>query len=107
MSIRIGSAFPEPIDRRMMKTWLSYRDLTQLVVKSLFTPQVGHTIVYGMSANKDVWWDNSAAAHLGFVTQDSSEAFRAQVEAQPMPAKDDPVAVYQGGRFTAHGPFGD
>ena len=66
----------------MMSTWLSYRDLTNLIEKSLFTPEVGHTVVYGMSANKDVWWDNSAAAHLGFAPQDSSEVFRAKVEAQ-------------------------
>ncbi len=26
--MRIGSSFPEPRNRRMMSTWLSYRDLT-------------------------------------------------------------------------------
>jgi uronate dehydrogenase len=107
VSIRIGSSFPEPLNRRMMSTWLSYRDLTTLVEKSLFTPDVKHTIVYGMSANRDVWWDNSAAAHLGFVAQDSSEQFRAKVEAQPPVAPNDPNAIYQGGGFTAQGPFGD
>jgi uronate dehydrogenase len=105
VSIRIGSSFPEPLNRRMLSTWLSYRDLSSLVEKSLFTPGVGHTIVYGMSANRDVWWDNSAAAHLGYAPQDSSEAFRAKVEAQPPVAADDPSAIYQGGAFTAQGPF--
>lgn len=107
VSIRIGSSFPEPANRRMMSTWLSYRDLTTLVEKSLFTPSVGHTVVYGVSANRDVWWDNSAAAHLGFQPQDSSEVFRARVDAQPPVAPTDPNAVYQGGAFTAQGPFGD
>ncbi|MEF9965098.1 MAG: NAD(P)-dependent oxidoreductase [Comamonas sp.] len=107
VSIRIGSSFPAPKDRRMMHSWLSYDDLVQLVEKSLFTPKVGHTVVYGASANRDLWWDNHAAAHLGFVPQDSSEPWRAQVEAQPAPAANDPVAVYQGGAFTAQGPFGD
>jgi len=107
VSIRIGSSFPEPANRRMMSTWLSYRDLTQLIQKSLFTPDVKHTVVYGMSANRDVWWDNGAAAHLGFVPQDSSEVFRAKVEAQPPVAPTDPNAIYQGGAFTAQGPFGD
>jgi uronate dehydrogenase len=107
VSIRIGSSFPEPANRRMMSTWLSYRDLTQLIEKSLFTPDVKHTVVYGMSANRDVWWDNDAAAHLGFVPQDSSEVFRAKVEAQPPVAPTDPNAIYQGGAFTAQGPFGD
>lgn len=38
VSIRIGSSFPAPKDRRMMHSWLSYDDLVQLVEKSLFTP---------------------------------------------------------------------
>lgn len=29
VSIRIGSSFPEPANRRMMSTWLSFRDLTE------------------------------------------------------------------------------
>lgn len=107
VSIRIGSSFPEPTNRRMMHTWMSYRDLTTLIERALFTPDVKHTIVYGMSANKQVWWDNHAAAHLGFTAQDSSEVFRAKVEAQPPVAANDPNAVYQGGAFTAQGPFGD
>jgi uronate dehydrogenase len=105
VSIRIGSSFPEPANRRMMHTWLSHRDLTSLIEKSLFTPGVGHTIVYGASANREPWWDNAGAAHLGFVPQDSSEVFRAQVEAQPPVAPTDPNAIYQGGAFTAQGPF--
>ncbi len=107
VSIRIGSSFPEPANRRMMSTWLSYDDLTRLVEKSLFTTDVGHTVVFGASANRDLWWDNRSAAHLGWVPQDGSEVFRAKVEAQPPVAADDPNAIYQGGAFTAQGPFGD
>lgn len=107
VSMRIGSSFPEPKDRRMMSSWLSYDDLVQLIEKGLFTPNVGHTVVYGASNNRDGWWDNHAAAHLGFVPKDSSEPWRAKVEAQPAPAANDPIAVYQGGAFTAQGPFGD
>ncbi|SUD39048.1 NAD-dependent epimerase/dehydratase [Ectopseudomonas mendocina] len=107
VSIRIGSSFPEPANRRMMSTWLSYDDLTQLIERALYTPNVGHTVVYGMSNNREVWWDNSQAAHLGFKPKDSSEVFRDKVEAQPMPAADDPARIYQGGAFVAAGPFGD
>ena len=107
VSIRIGSSFPEPQNRRMMSTWLSFDDLTHLIERSLFTPDVGHTVVYGASANRDVWWDNRFAAHLGYQPKDSSEVFRDKVEAQPMPAADDPAMVYQGGAFVASGPFGD
>ncbi|WP_019936721.1 NAD(P)-dependent oxidoreductase [Bordetella sp. FB-8] len=105
--IRIGSSFPEAKDRRMLVTWLSYDDLEQLIVRGLFTPHVGHTIVYGASANRDSWWDNSRAAHLGFAPQDSSEPFRAKVEAQPLPDPTDPANQYQGGGFVKAGPFND
>jgi uronate dehydrogenase len=105
VSIRIGSAFPEPKDRRMMASWLSYDDLLDLLQRSLFTPNVGHTVVYGMSDNKVTWWDNRFAAKLEFVPRDSSEPFRAKVEAQPASAPDSAVAVLQGGAFTTAGPF--
>jgi uronate dehydrogenase len=107
VSMRIGSSVPVPKDRRMLSTWLSYDDLVQLICKGLFTPNVGHTVVYGASANRDGWWDNHAAAHLGFAPQDSSEPWRTEIENLAAPATNDPVALYQGGVFTAAGPFGD
>jgi uronate dehydrogenase len=103
--VRIGSSFPEPRDRRMLVTWLSYRDLTELVRCCLFAPELGHTIVYGMSANRDRWWDNGKAAHIGYRPQDSSEPFRARVEAQAALDANDPAAQYQGGAFVTAGPF--
>jgi uronate dehydrogenase len=103
--IRIGSVLPEPKDKRMLVTWMSFRDLTELVRCCLFAPVLGHTIVYGMSDNRDKWWDNAKAAHLGFQPRDTSEVFRSKAEAQPRPAADDPAAIYQGGAFVKVGPF--
>jgi uronate dehydrogenase len=105
--LRIGSSFPEPKDRRMLVTWLSYRDLTELVRSCLFAPRLGHTIVYGMSANRDKWWDNSQAAHLGFHPQDSSEPYRERIERQAPLAAGDPARIHQGGAFVKLGPFED
>ena len=106
--IRIGSSFPEPRDRRMLSSWLSYDDLEQLVTRSLLAPGVGHTIVFGASRNADKWWDNRLAAHLGYDPKDSSDIHRARVEALvPPPGPDDPVGIYQGGAFVAAGPFDD
>ena len=106
MCIRIGSSFPEPKDRRMLATWLSYDDLERLVLAALGAPRVGHTVVYGMSDNATTWWDNSRARHLGFRPQDSSEPFRAAAEArQPVIDPNDPASVFQGGAFVRNGPF--
>jgi uronate dehydrogenase len=105
--VRIGSSFPEPKDRRMLITWLSYTDLTELVRSCLYAPRLGHTVIYGMSANRDKWWDNRKAAHIGFQPRDSSEPFRAKVEAQPPLPQDDPARIYQGGAFVKLGPYED
>ena len=104
--LRIGSSFPEPKDRRMLATYLSFDDLERLVVASLTAPIVGHTIAYGMSDNATTWWDNTPARHLGYRPQDSSEPFRAAKEAaQPVIDTSDPAAIYQAGGFVRMGPF--
>jgi uronate dehydrogenase len=106
VSLRIGSSFPEPRDRRMLATWMSYDDLERLVMASLTAPVVGHSVIYGMSDNTTVWWDNTPARHIGYRPQDSSERFRAAVEArQPIIDSKDPAATCQGGAFVKQGPF--
>jgi uronate dehydrogenase len=106
VSLRIGSSFPEPKDRRMLATWLSYDDLERLVVAALTAPAVGHTVIYGMSDNRLAWWDNGSARHVGYRPRDSSEPFRAAVEArQPSIDLTDPAALFQGGGFVKLGPF--
>ena len=107
VSIRIGSSFPEPKDRRMLATWLSYDDLERLVVASLTAPLVGHSVIYGMSDNTTTWWDNTSARHVGYRPQDSSEPFRAAAEArQPVLDLTDPATLHQGGGFVTKGPYG-
>ena len=104
--LRIGSSFPEPKDRRMLATWLSYDDLERLVEASLMAPVVGHSVVYGMSDNTTTWWDNTRASHVGYRPRDSSEPFRAALEArQPMLDRNDPATLFQGGGFVVKGPY--
>ena len=106
VSLRIGSSFPEPIDRRMLATWMSFDDLERLVVASLTAPVVGHSVIYGMSDNTTSWWDNTPAKHIGYRPRDSSEPFRAALEArQPRIDPTDPVAKFQGGGFCIKGPY--
>jgi uronate dehydrogenase len=100
VSVRIGSSFAQPKDRRMLATWLSFDDLERLMVAALGAPIVGHTVMYGMSDNATSWWDNTSARHIGFRAMDSSEPFRPMLEArQPSIDPRDPVAIYQGGEF--------
>jgi uronate dehydrogenase len=106
VSLRIGSSFGAPKDRRMLATWMSFDDTERLIVAALTAPVVGHSIIYGMSDNATTWWDNTPARHIGYRPQDRSDVFRAEVEArqQTLDAKD-PAVIYQGGAFVRTGPF--
>ncbi|HVL58142.1 MAG TPA: NAD(P)-dependent oxidoreductase, partial [Burkholderiaceae bacterium] len=105
VSLRIGSSFEEPRNRRMLATWLSFDDLERLVVASLSAPVVGHTVVYGVSDNAATWWDNRHARHLGYRPRDSSERFRAALESrQRVLDPKDPAVVHQGGSYVKPGP---
>ncbi|MEY4294604.1 MAG: hypothetical protein RLY82_292 [Pseudomonadota bacterium] len=104
--VRIGSSFPEPKDRRMLATWMSYDDLHRLITACLTTPVLGHSIIFGMSNNAVTWWDNSQANHIGYKPQDSSDVFRDAVYARTdAPDLSSPVAQFQGGGFVVAGPF--
>ena len=104
--IRIGSSFPEPKDRRMLASWLSYDDLHRLITACLTTPVLGHSIIYGMSDNQHTWWSNESARHIGYVPKDSSDIFRDSVYVRTAaPDLSDPAVQYQGGGFVKLGPY--
>ena len=108
VSIRIGSCFPEPMDRRMLATWLSPQDFVHLIERCLICPRVEHTVVYGVSDNNERLWDNWMAAHLGFRPKDNAERFREKVEAaSPQAPIDDPMFRYHGGGFAGQPHFDD
>jgi len=108
VSLRIGSSYAEPKDRRMLATWLSFDDLERLVVSALMAPIVGHTIIFGMSDNQTSWWDNTHAKHIGYRALDSSDVFRHDVEAlQPHIDRHDKSALFQGGAFVKMAPHGE
>ena len=108
VSLRIGSSYAEPKDRRMLATWMSFDDTERLIVAALTAPVVGHSVIYGMSDNATTFWDNRSAAHIGYRPQDSSDKYRAATEArQPMIDPTQPTAQYQGGGFVTQGPFFD
>jgi uronate dehydrogenase len=60
-ALRIGSFLPAPSLPRHAHTWISPRDMTELVWRCLVTPDLGWLIVYGGSANREAYWDDAAA----------------------------------------------
>jgi len=104
VSLRIGSSFEAPKDRRMLATWMSFDDTERLVAAALGAPIVGHTVIYGMSDNATRWWDNTSASHIGYRPQDSSEVFRPAVEARQQTIdRNARTAQFQGGAFVEQG----
>jgi uronate dehydrogenase len=99
-ALRIFSSFPEPADRRMLWSWLSFADCIRLVSAALTAPRVGFTLSFGLSDNAVNPVDNRRAGHLGYVAQDNTEAFRAGVEAKfPPPDPKAPAVQRLGGWF--------
>jgi len=102
--LRINSCFPEPTDRRHLATWVSFRDLVQLVERCLLAERIGHTVVYGISDNREAFFSNHKVAHLGFQPQDSAEDYREAVESKVAPGDPfDPAVEYVGGVFCNYG----
>lgn len=102
--LRIFSSFPEPADRRMLWSWLSFDDCVRLVAASLTAPRVGYTISFGMSDNTVKPVDNRLAGHLGYYPKDSAEPHRARVEAdKPVGDPNAPAVQCLGGWFVELG----
>lgn len=99
-ALRIFSSMPEPADRRMLWSWLSFDDCIRLVTAALTAPRVGFTIAFGMSDNRVKTVDNRLANHLGFHPQDNTEPYRANVEAKTaIPDPQAPAVKHLGGWF--------
>ncbi|WP_405556615.1 NAD-dependent epimerase/dehydratase family protein [Streptomyces sp. NBC_01171] len=82
VSVRIGSCFPEPTSVRMLSIWLSPADAARLFHAALTAEDVGHTVVYGSSANTRLWWDLTSARALGYSPQDDSEPYAGKLIAE-------------------------
>ena len=103
--LRIGTALPEPVDRRSLSTWLSPADLVRLVHAALTAPQVGCLVAYGTSNNPRSWWDSRLAwARLNYQPQDSAEDWADRVGHITAP-EGSPMQTLQGGSFLGLGEF--
>ncbi|NJQ02132.1 NAD-dependent epimerase/dehydratase family protein [Streptomyces zingiberis] len=106
VSIRIGSCFPEPTSVRMLSVWLSPPDCARLLDAALTAPDVGHTVVYGSSANTRLWWDLSSARALGYEPRDDSEPYAAKLVAEQGELEPgNPDHAHLGGHFCTHPPM--
>ncbi len=82
--LRIGSCFPEPIDARMLATWLSYADLTRLITRATLAPSLGpkgSVVIWGASNNSRMtWWRRDGRDVIGWAPQDSADSYAPALE---------------------------
>jgi len=99
VSLRIGSCFPEPIDARMLATWLSYADLVRLVARCTLADRVGYAVIWANSANSRSWWRDDDRSVIGWAPQDTADVFAGQLAGK---LSGNPVIErYQGGAYCA------
>jgi uronate dehydrogenase len=101
VSVRIGSCFPEPVDARMLATWLSYADLVRLAERCVAAERTGCAMIWGASANARGFWGRDDRDLLGWAPLDSADPF---TERLADVVTDDPAAErHQGGAYAATG----
>ncbi|MEU1041248.1 NAD-dependent epimerase/dehydratase family protein [Streptomyces sp. NPDC005551] len=106
VSVRIGSCFAEPTSVRMLSVWMSPADGARLFHAALTAEDVGHTVVYGSSANTRLWWDLTSARALGYEPQDDSEPYAGKLVAEQGELDpDNPDHAYLGGHFVTDPPI--
>ena len=98
VNVRIGSCFPEPVDARMLSTWLSYADLARLCIRATLAKKIGSCVIWGASKNGRTYWRNDARKTLGWLPEDSADPYAGQlggtVSGSPIQER------YQGGAYT-------
>jgi uronate dehydrogenase len=86
-----------PAEARQLLTWISHRDMVQLVRRCIDAPDYHFVTVYGVSNNLRSRWDNTNVKFLGYRPQDDSEVFAAEILATG--AKEDEIAAQFHGGF--------
>jgi uronate dehydrogenase len=98
VNVRIGSSFPEPVDARMLSTWLSYGDLVRLCVRATLAARTGSIVIWGASKNSRTYWRHDSRAAIDWLPEDSADPFAAQMAGK---VSDSAVQErYQGGAYT-------
>jgi uronate dehydrogenase len=96
VALRIGSFEPVPTTRRHLATWLSPADCLRMVEAGLTARFDGVRVIYGISANRDAWWDLEPGRALGYHPQDDASVHESDIPSLP---DDESDAARVGGLF--------
>ena len=96
--LRIGSFRERPQSVRQLATWVSPRDLTQLVRRCIDAPKYRFLVLYGVSNNNRSRWKNAHAALIGYAPQDNAEDYAAEF-GNATTGNESPEGAFHGGEF--------
>lgn len=98
--LRIYSASGSPQNARALGSFLSNDDLVHLVTRSIDSPVVGCTIIWGVSNNDRAPVDNAQASFLGYRPSYNAEQVATEIfGATPQIDPTDPQHMCHGGPF--------
>jgi uronate dehydrogenase len=91
---------PDATTARSLGTWLSENDLIHLVERAVLAPNVGFSVIFGVSNNDRAPVRNDLAKHIGYEPKDNAEKFAGKILVDA-PAFDpnDPAQTRLGGPF--------
>lgn len=98
--LRIGTfRTPDrPSEYRQLLSWVSHRDLAQLVQRCIDHPSFHFVVAYGVSGNTRSRWSNEHVSFLGYRPEDDSERYAEEILA--LNQSEDPVAApFHGGFY--------
>ncbi len=98
VALRIGSFLEKPQTRRNLATWLSYDDCVAMVEAALTADFDGVRTIYGISANRDAWWDLEPGRALGYHPHDDAARYEHELVERP---EDHMEAARVGGPYAA------
>jgi len=88
-----------PDNARQLLTWISHRDMVQLVARCIDHLYYHFVVVYGVSSNLRNRWDNTSVKFLGYRPEDDAEIYAAEILARGE-VENAISAQFHGGFFT-------
>ena len=98
ISVRIGSCLARPTEFRHLSTWFGHDDTLQFIMRCITTPEVGYLAAWGVSNNTRSYWTPTSCEPLGYLPQQNSEDYAAEILKQANPL-DSTAQRFQGGAF--------
>lgn len=102
--LRIASFQPKPSTVRHLGTWLSPRDCGELVYRAVEAQDVHFEVIYGVSNNTRVLYDDPGRGRIGYEPVDDAEIYAEEVLARMSP-EDEPEMerMFHGALYTPVG----